>query len=123
MKLLHVLQEKSFERVGGVKSISTDIRIIAATNKNLKEEVAAGRFREDLYFRINVIPIFVPPLRDRIEDLPDLIDYFMDKFRRGSEEPLRRFSENSLQLLRTYSWPGNIRELKNFIERINIMTE
>jgi two-component system nitrogen regulation response regulator NtrX len=122
-KVLRVLQEMKFERIGGEKSISVDVRVVAATNKNIQEEIHSGRFREDLYFRINVIPIFVPPLRDRIEDLPDLIDYFMDKFRRGSEEPPRRFSENSLQLLRTYSWPGNIRELKNFIERINIMAE
>ena len=122
-KVLRVLQEMKFERIGGEKSISVDVRVIAATNKNIQEEIHSGRFREDLYFRINVIPIFVPPLRERIEDLPDLIDYFMDKFRRGSEEPQRRFSEGSLQLLRTYSWPGNIRELKNFIERINIMSE
>ena len=122
-KVLRVLQEMKFERIGGEKSISVDVRVIAATNKNIQEEIHSGRFREDLYFRINVIPIFVPPLRERIEDLPELIGYFMDKFRRGSEEPPRRFSESSLQLLRTYSWPGNIRELKNFIERINIMAE
>jgi two-component system nitrogen regulation response regulator NtrX len=122
-KVLRVLQEMKFERIGGEKSISVDVRVIAATNKNIQEEIQSGRFREDLYFRINVIPIFVPPLRERIEDLSDLIDYFMEKFRRGGEEPQRRFSESSLKLLRTYSWPGNIRELKNFIERINIMTE
>ena len=122
-KVLRVLQEMKFERIGGEKSISVDVRVIAATNKNIQEEIRAGRFREDLYFRINVIPIFVPPLRDRIEDLLELIDYFMGKFKRSTDEPPRRFSEDSLQLLGTYSWPGNIRELKNFIERINIMTE
>jgi two-component system nitrogen regulation response regulator NtrX len=123
-KVLRVLQEMKFERIGGEKSINVDVRVIAATNKNIQEEIRSGRFREDLYFRINVIPMFVPPLRERIEDLPALIDYFMANFRRGgSEEPPRRFSEGALQLLRTYSWPGNIRELKNFIERINIMTE
>jgi two-component system nitrogen regulation response regulator NtrX len=122
-KVLRVLQEMKFERIGGERSINVDVRVIAATNKNIQEEIQSGRFREDLYFRINVIPIFVPPLRDRLEDLPELIDYFMDKVQRSSDEPQKRFSESSLRLLRTYSWPGNIRELKNFIERINIMTE
>jgi two-component system nitrogen regulation response regulator NtrX len=122
-KVLRVLQEMKFERIGGEKPINVDVRVIAATNKNIQEEIRSGRFREDLYFRINVIPIFVPPLRDRIEDLTDLIDYFMGKLKRSTDQPPRRFSEDSLQLLRTYSWPGNIRELKNFIERINIMTE
>jgi two-component system nitrogen regulation response regulator NtrX len=120
-KVLRVLQEMKFERIGGEKSISVDVRVIAATNKNIQEEIRAGRFREDLFFRINVIPIFVPPLRERIEDLPALTDYFMDKFK--PEDSQRRFAGNALQLLRGYSWPGNIRELKNFIERINIMTE
>jgi two-component system nitrogen regulation response regulator NtrX len=122
-KVLRVLQEMKFERIGGEKSISVDVRVIAATNKNIQEEIRAGRFREDLYFRINVIPIFVPPLRERIEDLPELIDYFMHKLKRSPEGPPRQFSEDALHLLRTYSWPGNIRELKNFIERINIMSE
>ena len=122
-KVLRVLQEMKFERIGGEKSISVDVRVIAATNKHIQEEIRSGRFREDLYFRINVIPIFVPPLRDRIEDLVELVDYFMGKYRGSSDESPRRFSEDSLQLLRTYSWPGNIRELKNFIERINIMNE
>jgi two-component system nitrogen regulation response regulator NtrX len=122
-KVLRVLQEMKFERIGGEKSISVDVRVIAATNKHIQEEIRTGRFREDLYFRINVIPIFVPPLRDRIEDLVELVDYFMGKYRGSSDESPRRFSEDSLQLLRTYSWPGNIRELKNFIERINIMNE
>jgi two-component system nitrogen regulation response regulator NtrX len=122
-KVLRVLQEMKFERIGGEKSINVDVRIIAATNKNIQEEIHSGRFREDLYFRINVVPIFVPPLRDRTEDLLELVDYFMGKFKRSIDEPPRRFSEDSLQLLRTYSWPGNIRELKNFIERINIMSE
>jgi two-component system nitrogen regulation response regulator NtrX len=122
-KVLRVLQEMKFERIGGEKSISVDVRVIAATNKHIQEEIRAGRFREDLYFRINVIPIFVPPLRDRIDDLVELVDYFMGKYRGSNDESPRRFSEDSLQLLRTYSWPGNIRELKNFIERINIMSE
>ncbi len=122
-KVLRVLQEMKFERIGGEKSVSVDVRVIAATNKNIQEEIRAGRFREDLYFRINVIPIFVPPLRERTEDLPALIDYFMEKFKRPAEAEAKRFSEEALQLLQTYFWPGNVRELKNFIERINIMTE
>jgi len=122
-KVLRVLQEMKFERVGGEKSVSVNVRVIAATNKNIQEEIRAGRFREDLYFRINVIPIFVPPLRERTEDLEALIDYFMEKFKRPSERETKRFSEEAIQLLKIYFWPGNVRELKNFIERINIMTE
>jgi two-component system nitrogen regulation response regulator NtrX len=122
-KVLRVLQELKFERIGGERSIHVDVRVIAATNKNIQEEIRASRFREDLYFRINVIPIFVPPLRERIEDLPDLIDYFLKKYKRPPDGPQRRFGEKGVQLLRSYSWPGNIRELKNFIERITIMSE
>ena len=122
-KVLRVLQEMKFERIGGEKSVSIDVRVIAATNKNIQEEIRARRFREDLYFRINVIPIFVPPLRERTEDLQALIDYFVEKFKRPAEEEAKRFSEEAVQLLKTYFWPGNVRELKNFIERINIMTE
>ena len=122
-KVLRVLQEMKFERIGGEKSVSVAVRVITATNKNIHEEIRAGRFREDLYFRINVIPIFVPPLRERTEDLQALIDYFMDKFKRPAEGEAKRFSEEAIQLLKIYFWPGNVRELKNFIERINIMTE
>jgi two-component system nitrogen regulation response regulator NtrX len=122
-KVLRVLQEMKFERIGGEKSVSVDVRVIAATNKNIQEEIRTGRFREDLYFRINVIPIFVPPLRERTEDLQALIDYFTEKFKRSAESEAKRFSEDAMQLLQTYFWPGNVRELKNFIERINIMTE
>jgi two-component system nitrogen regulation response regulator NtrX len=122
-KVLRVLQEMKFERIGGEESISSDVRVIAATNKNIQEEIRAGRFREDLYFRINVVPIFVPPLRERMEDLQELIDYFMGKLKRPAGIEAKRFSEPAVQLLRSYSWPGNVRELKNFVERINIMTE
>ena len=122
-KVLRVLQEMKFERIGGEKSVSVDVRVIAATNKNIQEEIRARRFREDLYFRINVIPIFVPPLRERTEDLQTLVDYFMEKFKRPAEGEAKRLSEEAVQLLKTYFWPGNVRELKNFIERINIMTE
>ncbi len=122
-KVLRVLQEMQFERIGGEKSISVDVRVIAATNKNIQEEIRAGRFREDLYFRINVIPVFVPPLRERIEDLEELVEYFMKRLKRSAEGEPKSFSGPAMQLLRSYFWPGNIRELKNFIERINIMTE
>jgi two-component system nitrogen regulation response regulator NtrX len=111
-KVLRVIQELKFERVGGEESIAVDVRLIAATNRNIEEEVRAERFREDLYFRINVVPIFVPPLRDRQDDLAELLDYFMKRYRRSPEEAPK-----------SYSWPGNIRELKNFVERVNIMAE
>jgi two-component system nitrogen regulation response regulator NtrX len=120
-KVLRATQELKFERIGGEESISVDVRIIAATNKALEEEVRAGRFREDLYFRLAVIPIRVPSLRERIEDLPLLIAYFMDKFRHPAQGPVKSLDQAALDDLAAYSWPGNIRELKNFVERINIM--
>ncbi len=122
-KILRVIQEMRFERVGGEESISVDLRLIAATNKNLEEETRAGRFREDLYFRLNVIPIHIPPLRERIEDLAELLPYFMERYKRASAPGPKTVSAGALQLLSGYSWPGNIRELKNFIERVNIMAE
>jgi two-component system nitrogen regulation response regulator NtrX len=123
-KVLRVIQEMKFERIGGEEQIEVDVRIIAATNKDIREEIRQGRFREDLYFRLNVIPIQVPPLRERKEDLRPLIDYFVDKFSpsKPGDEPPIVFSEEGFALLRDYSWPGNIRELKNFIERITIMS-
>jgi len=99
------------------------VRVIAATNKKIEREIAEKRFREDLYFRLNVIPIIVPPLRDRLEDLPELINYFVIKFKNPARAEPRRFSEDALKELTNYYWPGNIRELKNFIERVNIMVE
>ena len=124
-KVLRVVQEMKFERIGGEESIEVDVRIIAATNKDIREEIRRGRFREDLYFRLNVIPIHVFPLRDRKEDLELLIDYFVDKFGRSKpgEGPPVEISDAGLSLLHKYSWPGNIRELKNFIERITIMSD
>jgi len=121
-KVLRAIQEMRFERVGGEQSISVDVRVIAATNKNLQEEIAAGAFREDLFFRLNVIPIYVPPLRNRGDDIRLLVDYFMNTFRNRDLEIVKQISEQGMKLLLTYDWPGNIRELKNFIERINIMT-
>jgi two-component system nitrogen regulation response regulator NtrX len=120
-KVLRATQELKFERIGGEESISVDVRLIAATNKEIEEEVKEGRFREDLYFRLAVIPIEVPPLRERLEDLPELIGYFMDRYKSPATSPPKRLSDDAMDLLRDYAWPGNIRELKNFVERINIM--
>ena len=125
VKLLRVLQEKSFERVGGVKSISTDIRIIAATNKNLKEEVAAGRFREDLFFRLNVVYLPLPPLRQRPEDLRPLVDHFIKKYagEYRLEQPVTGVDREVERMLHDYTWPGNVRELENVIERAMILCQ
>ena len=122
-KVLRVIQELKFERVGGEESIEVDVRIIAATNKDIEKEIREHRFREDLYFRLNVIPIYVPPLRERIEDLDELVQYFMIKYKRAADNDTKVFSMAAMDILRGYSWPGNIRELKNFIERVNIMSE
>jgi two-component system nitrogen regulation response regulator NtrX len=122
-KVLRVLQEMRFERIGGEDSIGVDVRVISATNKDVKEMIGKGKFREDLFFRINVVPIVVPPLRERREDLPDLASYFLSKFKRPSEQEPRKLSAEGLKILCDYHWPGNIRELKNFVERVNIMTE
>ncbi|MES4786014.1 MAG: two-component system response regulator, partial [Nitrospiraceae bacterium] len=116
-KLLRVLQEREFERVGGNVTIKVDVRVIAATNKNLAEEARAGRFREDLFYRLNVVPIFMPPLRDRKEDIPLLVEHFLDKHRYTPGAPPARISEEALSSLMQYDWPGNVRELENAIER------
>jgi transcriptional regulator with GAF, ATPase, and Fis domain len=117
-KLLRVLQEKEFERVGGNRTIKVDIRFIVATNKNLQEMVKQGQFREDLYFRINVFSIYLPPLRERREDIPYLVDHFLEK----NEKPVQ-ISPQALQVITGYSWPGNVRELQNTIERASVLTE
>jgi two-component system nitrogen regulation response regulator NtrX len=122
-KVLRVLQEMRFERVGGEESLTVDVRVISATNKDIREQIRSGRFREDLFFRINVVPITVPPLRERIEDMPELVAYFMEKFKRPSAMEPKTISPEGMRLLCAYHWPGNIRELKNFVERINIMAE
>ena len=122
-KVLRVVQEMRFERVGGEEPISVDVRIIAATNKDIRAEVAARRFREDLYFRLNVIWIEVPPLRERHEDIPVIADYFLGKLRPSPDQPMKRFDEQSRAFLVNYEWPGNVRDLKNFIERISIMAD
>ncbi|NBB90459.1 MAG: response regulator [Spirochaetes bacterium] len=122
-KVLRVIQEMRFERVGGEESLEVDVRVIAATNRDIQAEIAAGNFREDLYFRLNVIPIHVPPLRDRPEDLEPLANHFLKEFDPTDGEQPKRISEEGMELLRGYEWPGNVRELKNFIERITIMSD
>ncbi len=122
-KLLRVLQNHAFERVGGVKTIRVDIRVMAATNQDLEELVARSRFREDLYYRLNVIPIQVPPLRERLSDVPLLVQHFLEEFSRKRKRPPKRFSPLALELLQRYPWPGNVRELENLVERLLILTE
>ncbi len=123
VKLLRVLQEREFERVGGVKSIKTDVRIIAATNKDLEEEVAEGRFREDLYYRLNVIPLNLPPLRDRKEDIPLLVKHFMSKYGKEKNSAVTGFTKRAMNVLMQYRWPGNVRELENLVERVLVLCE
>jgi two-component system, NtrC family, nitrogen regulation response regulator NtrX len=121
-KVLRVLQEGEVERLGSARTIKVDVRVIAATNKNLEEEIEKGRFREDLYFRLAVIPIFVPPLRERPEDIPVLIRHYMEYFSRENNVRPKRISQAALEALTRYRWKGNIRELRNTVERLNIMT-
>ena len=122
-KVLRAIQELKFERIGGEESICVDVRFIAATNKNLEQQIKAKKFREDLFFRLNVIPIHVPPLRERLDDLEDLLSYFMMKFKHHGQNEPKTLTEDARAELRKYHWPGNIRELKNFVERVNIMVE
>ena len=120
-KVLRVLQEQTMEPVGGTNRIKVDARVLAATNKDLPAEIRAGRFREDLYFRLNVIPIFVPPLRDRPDDIPRLADHFMAEFAREYGKRMKTFEPEALSVIQQYAWPGNVRELRNVIERLMIM--
>jgi transcriptional regulator with GAF, ATPase, and Fis domain len=119
--LLRVLQERQFERVGGSRVIPADVRIIAATNRNLEEAIALGTFRADLFYRLNVIPIVVPPLRQRKEDIPMLVEYFVKRYADKARKLIRRIDRNALELCQSYHWPGNIRELQNIIERSVIL--
>jgi two-component system NtrC family response regulator len=123
VKLLRVLQERTFERVGGMRSIGVDIRVIAATNKNLREEMLAGRFREDLYYRLNVVHLIIPPLRERREDIRLLVNHFIEKYapERKSLAPVKGLAQEVDRLFYEYSWPGNVRELENVIERVMIL--
>ena len=121
--LLRVLQEHEFERVGGTRTIRTNVRVIAATNRNLQAAVAAGTFRSDLFYRLNVFPIEMPPLRERRADIPMLVEYFINRCARNAGKDIRSIDEKGLDQLQSYPWPGNIRELQNVIERSVIMCE
>ena len=122
VKLLRVLQEREFERVGDTQVVKVDVRVIAATNVDLQEEVAKSNFREDLFYRLNVVSIYLPPLRNRREDVPRLIDYFLDKYNQVNGRRLRRISREMLNVLLRYPWPGNVRELENAIERAVVLS-
>jgi transcriptional regulator with GAF, ATPase, and Fis domain len=121
-KLLRVIQERELERVGGKQTIKIDVRLIAATNRKLEEEVKAGRFRSDLYFRLNVFPIILPPLRDRPEDIEPLTRFFVQKHSRNSGRKIRKIAPKVIQQLRSYTWPGNVRELEHLLERSILLT-
>jgi two-component system nitrogen regulation response regulator NtrX len=121
-KILRILQEQKFERVGGTEMIYVDVRVVAATNRDLKEEIQKGRFREDLYYRLNVIPMSVPPLRERGTDIPILVDHFIAEFCLENHKEPKKISPEAMDLLISYPWPGNVRELRNVIERMVIMT-
>ncbi|MBK9293073.1 MAG: sigma-54-dependent Fis family transcriptional regulator [Oligoflexia bacterium] len=121
-KILRILQEQRFERVGGTNTILVDVRVVAATNKNLEEEIKAGRFREDLFYRLNVIPFRVPSLRERKTDIPLLCEKFLQSFAKESGVKPKALSKEALAQLQKYEWPGNVRELRNFIERLFILT-
>jgi len=122
-KVLRVLEEGEVQRVGSSKIIKVDVRVIAATNKDLKREIREGRFRDDLYFRLNVVPLLVPPLRERKEDIPLLVDYFCASYSEENNFKRKKFSAGALEMMTKYPWKGNVRELKNLVERLIIMTE
>lgn len=121
VKLLRVLQEHQLERVGATQTTTVDVRIIAATNRDLAEMVAAEKFREDLYYRLNVLPIYVPPLRERRDDIPELVRFFVDRYSRENRRQTIEVSAEALVHLQTYQWPGNVRELQNYIERAIVL--
>ncbi len=121
VKLLRVLQQREFERVGGVRTIKVDVRIIAATNIDLEHAVHEGKFREDLYYRLNVIPVVIPPLRERADDIPLLMDHFLSHFNKTKKRDIKGFSPAAMDILISYPWPGNIRELENLVERLVIL--
>ena len=123
VKLLRVLQEQEFERLGGTRTIRCDVRIIAATNKNLEQAVEKGKFREDLYFRLNVIPIQLPPLRERKNDIPLLVNHFLEQMNKAKNKKIRGMEKEVLEALEAYDWPGNVRELENVIERMVILAD
>jgi len=122
-KLLRLIQDKEIERVGSNKTIKVDVRLIIATNVDLSDAVRKGEFREDLYYRINVVPVKLPPLRERTEDIPELVRYFIDKFSRSFRKDVSKITDSALSILMNYKWPGNIRELENLMERLVAITD
>ncbi len=122
-KILRVLQEQKIQRVGGSRTISVDVRVIAASNKNLEEEIEKGRFREDLFYRLNVLPINVPPLRQRVDDIPVLVETFLEDFAIQNRDKRKKITSDALGILGKYTWPGNVRELKNLVERLAILVD
>jgi DNA-binding NtrC family response regulator len=122
-KLLRFLEEKTFKRVGGLSDLRVDVRVIAATHRNLEDEVKAGKFREDLFYRLQVMPVLLPPLRERKGDIPLLVDYYVDKYNREFKKHVRGVSPDALAVLEAYRWPGNVRELRNAIERAMLLTD
>jgi two-component system, NtrC family, response regulator AtoC len=123
VKLLRVIQDHEFERVGGLQTIKVDVRLVAATNRNLQQSVKDGSFREDLFYRFNVMPIYVPPLRERKEDIPPLVSYFIEKFNRKLDRRITGMDTEVMELFQDYDWPGNIRELENLAERLVLMAK
>lgn len=121
-KLLRALQEREIERVGGERTLKVDVRVVAATNADLRELVKARTFRDDLYYRLNVIPIYVPPLRERPTDIPLLVHYFLEKYNRQFNRHVRGFSPAAMEVLQAYHWPGNVRELENIVERLVVIS-
>ncbi|MGH9143999.1 MAG: sigma-54 interaction domain-containing protein, partial [Vicinamibacterales bacterium] len=122
-KLLRFLEEKTFKRVGSVSDIKVDVRVVAATNRQLEDEVKKGHFREDLYYRLNVLPIVLPPLRARTDDIPALVNYFVDAYNSEFRKRVRGVTPEAMKQLQTYGWPGNIRELRNAVERAMLLVE
>jgi two-component system response regulator HydG len=123
VKLLRVLQERTFDRVGGEKPVTVDVRVITATNKDLQAEVAAGRFREDLYYRLSIIPLHLPSLRERRADIPQLAQHFLARLARRTRSRATGFRDEALAALQSYSWPGNVRELENVVEQVLVFAE
>ncbi len=121
-KLLRVIETQKFQRVGGTKNLTVNVRIISATNKNITDEIKKGNFREDLFWRLNVVPIYIPPLRERKDDIPELVNHFIDEFSREKGWGKKRIEDDAMKILQDYDWPGNVRELRNAIERLMIMT-
>ena len=122
-KILRVLQEKQFERLGGTQTVSVNVRVVAATNMDLQDAIEKKKFREDLYYRLSVFPITIPPLRERHEDIQPLAEYFVDRFCKEMKKPAKKVSRDALNLMQRYHWPGNVRELENTVERAIILCE